>query len=88
MQTFEARALPDRIDDLIRAAESGGLSIVTRARRPISVAVPFDDALLGEGIRVALAKRLFDQDGGPSSDAFRPDRPGEILPISVGRDSR
>jgi hypothetical protein len=37
LQTFETRDLPDRIDDLSREAESGGLSIVTRDGRPTLV---------------------------------------------------
>jgi predicted HTH domain antitoxin len=71
VQTFDTRDLPDRIDDLIRAAESGGLSIVMRAGRPIFVAVPFDDTLLGEGIKVALARRLFDQEAISLAQAAR-----------------
>lgn len=62
MQTFDTLDLLDHQDDLIREAESGRLSVVTHQGRPIFIAVPFDDALLREGLTVALATRLFDEE--------------------------
>lgn len=62
MQTFETLDLASHTNDLIREAESGGLSIVTREGRPVFVAVPFDDTLLRDGLMTTLAMRLFDQE--------------------------
>ena len=62
MQTFTIRDLRDRTGELVRDAEAGKLSIVTKHGQPVFVAVPFDEALLQEGVRVSLAVRLFDDD--------------------------
>jgi prevent-host-death family protein len=62
MQTFSIRDLQDRTGELVREAESGRLSVVTKHGQPVFVAVPFDEALLREGVAVALAARLFDEE--------------------------
>lgn len=62
MQTFTIRDLRDRTGDLVREAEAGRLSVVTRHGQPVFVAVPFDEVLLREGVNVLLAIRLFDQE--------------------------
>ncbi len=62
MQTFTIRDLRDRTGELVRDAEAGKLSIVTKHGQPVFVAVPFDEALLQEGVRVSLAIRLFGDD--------------------------
>jgi prevent-host-death family protein len=60
METFTVRDLRERTGDLIRGAEEGKLSVITKHGAPVFVAVPFDDILLREGVSVALAVHLFD----------------------------
>jgi prevent-host-death family protein len=62
MQTFTIRDLRDRTGELVRDAEAGKLSIVTKHGQPVFVAVPFDEALLEGGVRVSLAVKLFRDD--------------------------
>lgn len=62
MDTFTVRDLRERTGALVRDAEGGKLSLVTKHGRPVFVAVPFDEALLREGVNVALAIKLFDED--------------------------
>ncbi len=59
MQTFTIRDLRDRTGDLVRDAEAGKLSVVTKHGHPVFVAVPFDEYLVKNGINVALAINLF-----------------------------
>lgn len=61
METFTVRDLRERTGELIRGAEEGKLSIVTKHGTPVFVAVPFDETLLREGVAVALAMHLFDE---------------------------
>jgi prevent-host-death family protein len=61
MQTFTIRDLRDRTGDLVRDAEAGKLSVVTKHGQPVFVAVPFDEALVREGVAVALAVKLFEE---------------------------
>jgi prevent-host-death family protein len=62
METFTVRDLRERTGDLIRGAEEGKLSVITKHGAPIFVAVPFDETLVREGITVALAVHLFDEE--------------------------
>jgi prevent-host-death family protein len=62
MQTFTIRDLRDRTGELVREAEAGKLSVVTNHGQPVFVAVPFDEVLLKEGVSVALAVKLFDEE--------------------------
>lgn len=62
MQTFDILDLRKRSGDVVREAESGRLSVVTKHGQPVFVAVPFDESLLREGVAVALATRLFDEE--------------------------
>ena len=62
MGAFTIRDLRERTGELIRDAEEGKLSIVTKHGQPAFVAVPFDETLLKEGVGVALAVRLFDDE--------------------------
>jgi prevent-host-death family protein len=55
MDAFTIRDLRERTGELIRDAEAGKLSIVTKHGQPVFVAVPFDETLLKEGVGVALA---------------------------------
>lgn len=61
MDTFTVRDLRERTGELIRDAESGKLSVITKHGRPVFLAVPFDGMLIREGIGLALAVRLFQQ---------------------------
>ncbi len=43
---FTVRDLRERTDELIRDAESGELSVITKRGRPVYVALPFDKTLI------------------------------------------
>ncbi len=62
MEAFTIRDLRERTGELVRDAEAGKLSIVTKHGQPVFVAVPFDETLLKEGVGVALAVKLFDDE--------------------------
>lgn len=62
METFTVRDLRERTGELIRGAEEGKLAVVTKHGTPVFVALPFDDTLLQEGVGVALAIKLFDEE--------------------------
>jgi len=59
MDTITVRDLRERTGDLIRDAESGKLSVVTKHGRPVFVAVPLDEPLVRHGVGVALAVKLY-----------------------------
>lgn len=59
MEMFTVRDLRNRTGELIREAELGHLSLVTKHGQPVFVAVPFDQALLESGVRVSMAVQLF-----------------------------
>ena len=59
MQTFSIRDLREKSGQLSREAEAGRMSLITKRGEPILVALPFNDAVLGKGIQVALAEYLF-----------------------------
>ena len=62
MQTFTIRDLRERTGELVRDAEAGKLSVVTKHGQPVFVAVPFDEDLLRNGVSAALAVKLFDEE--------------------------
>lgn len=62
MDTFTVRDLRERTGELIRDAEAGKLSIITKHGRPVFVAVPFDETIVKSGLPLALAIRLFEED--------------------------
>ncbi|SBT08643.1 conserved hypothetical protein [Candidatus Accumulibacter aalborgensis] len=62
MQTFTVRDLRERTGELIRGAEDGELSIVTKHGTPVFIAVPFDEKVLHKGVLAALAVKLFDDE--------------------------
>ncbi|MBL8476320.1 MAG: UPF0175 family protein [Methyloversatilis sp.] len=62
MKSFSARNLKRSADRLIRHAEAGRLSVVTKDGAPIFVAVPFDRGLMTDEAMTSLAMRLFDQE--------------------------
>lgn len=59
MEAYTIRDLRNRTGDLIRGAESGELSLVTKHGQPVFVAVPFNEALLKSGVQRSLAAHLF-----------------------------
>ncbi len=61
MDTFTIRDLRERTGDLVRDAEAGKLSLVTKHGQPVFLAVPFDEMLVKEGVRINLAIKLFDE---------------------------
>lgn len=61
MRTFTVREVRERAGELVRNAEQGRLALITQRGRPLLVAVPFDDNLLSQGLRVSLAVHLFDE---------------------------
>ena len=71
MEIFTVRDLRERTGELIRGAEAGKLSVVTKHGKPVFVAVPFDDVLLREGVGVALAIHLLDEEHISLSRAAR-----------------
>ena len=62
MDAFTISDLRERTGELMRDAEAGKLSIVTKHGQPVFVAVPFNETLLKEGVGGALAVKLFDDD--------------------------
>ncbi|MFV2057254.1 MAG: type II toxin-antitoxin system prevent-host-death family antitoxin [Thiohalomonadales bacterium] len=59
MDTFTVRDLRERTGELIRDAEAGELSVVTKHGRPVFIAIPFNETVIQSGIPVALAVKLF-----------------------------
>lgn len=59
MESFTIRDLRERTGELVRNAEEGHLSLVSKHGHPLFVAVPLDEHLLESGVTVALACRLF-----------------------------
>lgn len=60
LDIFTVRDLRQRSGDLLRDAEEGRLSVITKHGRPAILAVPFDERLLAHGINRALALHLFE----------------------------
>lgn len=60
-KSFSVRDLRQRSSELLRNAEDGRFSVVTKHGRPTILAVPFDDRLLDVGVHRALALELFEQ---------------------------
>lgn len=58
MQSFAVRDLREHTGELVRNAEAGQYSVVSKHGKPLFVAVPFTDALLDAGVHVALADQL------------------------------
>lgn len=58
---FSARDLRNRAGGLLKDAEEGRISVVTKHGRPAALAVPFDALLLELGAHRHLAAQLFAQ---------------------------
>ena len=59
METFTIRDLRERTGELVRGAESGELSIVTKHGQPVFLAVPVDEQMLRGGLALDLALKLY-----------------------------
>jgi prevent-host-death family protein len=57
---FTVRDLRNRTGDLMRDAEEGRLSIITKHGRTAILAIPFDERLLAFGVHRSLALHLFE----------------------------
>ncbi len=62
MKTFTIRDLRDGTGELVCDAEADKLSIITKHGQPVIIAVPFEENLIKNGVNVALAVRLFDEE--------------------------
>jgi prevent-host-death family protein len=58
MEAFAVRDLREHTGELVRNAETGACSIVSKHGKPLFVAMPFTDELLKSGVNVALADKL------------------------------
>jgi antitoxin (DNA-binding transcriptional repressor) of toxin-antitoxin stability system len=58
MEAFAVRDLREHTGELVRNAESGALSLVSKHGKPLFIAVPFSEKLLDAGVGVAYADRL------------------------------
>jgi len=85
---FTVRDLRNRSGDLMRGAEEGKLSIITKHGRPVILAVPFDDLLLSFGVHRAVAIRLFAAEQLTLAQAARmADLPVELFLETLGQAS-
>jgi prevent-host-death family protein len=60
LDVFTVRDLRQRTGELLKEAEEGRLSLITKHGRPAILAVPFDERLLEQGVHRALALHLFE----------------------------
>ncbi len=58
MEAFAVRDLREHTGELVRNAENGEYSVVSKHGKPLFVALPFNDAMLQAGVNVALADKL------------------------------
>jgi prevent-host-death family protein len=59
-EVFSVGDLRNRSGDLLRDAEAGRLSIITKHGRPAILAVPFGERLLEQGVARSVAISLFE----------------------------
>jgi prevent-host-death family protein len=71
VQVFSVRDLRQRSGDLLRDAEQGKLSLITKHGRPAILAVPFDQLLLSHGIHRTVALHLFEAGEATLSQAAK-----------------
>ena len=57
---FSAHDLRNRSGELLKDAEAGQLSLITKRGKPAILAVPFDERLLQHGLHRAMALDLFE----------------------------
>lgn len=61
LDVFSARDLRNRAGGLLKDAEDGKISVITKHGRPAILAIPFDSLLLELGANRHLAVRLYAQ---------------------------
>ena len=61
LDVFSSRELRNNTGQLIKDAEKGRLSIITKHGRPKILAVPFNSQLLNLGVNKSLALHLFEK---------------------------
>jgi predicted HTH domain antitoxin len=61
VDVFSARDLRNNTGQLMKDAENGRLSLITRHGVPMILAVPFDSQLLSLGVDKSLALHLFEK---------------------------
>lgn len=61
LDVFTARELRNRSGELLRDAEEGRLSLITKHGRPTILAIPFGKRLLDEGLHRTIAASLFER---------------------------
>ena len=57
---FTARDLRNRSGELLKDAEDGHISLITKHGKPAILAIPFDKRLLSHGVHRAMALHLFE----------------------------
>lgn len=62
IEVFSSRDLRINSGTLIRDAEKGNISIITKHGKPVIVTIPFDAQLLNTGLAKNLALHLFEND--------------------------
>ncbi|MHB8416224.1 MAG: type II toxin-antitoxin system prevent-host-death family antitoxin [Acidiferrobacteraceae bacterium] len=60
VDVFSVRDLRNRSGDLLREAEAGKVSLITKRGTPAILAIPFDERLLRHGVHRAMALYLFE----------------------------
>jgi predicted HTH domain antitoxin len=60
MKTVGVRALRENPGVLNKSAQAGEVVLLTNRSEPMSLSVPFDDALLQQGVHVDIAVKLFE----------------------------
>jgi predicted HTH domain antitoxin len=60
LDVFTVQDLSERSEELLRDAEQGRLSLITKNGRPVILAVPFDERLLDHGVHRMMALHLFE----------------------------
>lgn len=60
LDIFSVRDLRNRSGDLLKDAERGQMSLITKHGRPAILALPFDQRLLDQGVHRALALGLYE----------------------------
>ena len=58
MKHYTIRGIREHTGELVRNAEAGHLSVITKHGKPVFVAVPFDETLLQHGSRISMAITL------------------------------
>ncbi|MCP3662693.1 MAG: type II toxin-antitoxin system prevent-host-death family antitoxin [Gammaproteobacteria bacterium] len=60
LDVFTARDLRNRTGELLKDAEAGQVSLITKHGKPAILAIPFDKWLLNHGVHRAMALHLFE----------------------------